>query len=154
MFPDRKLEVLQLDHPILHGYYNYSNVHYFTIESGVHTQLEGPPQLMGMNIAARTAVILSPYDMTCGWDEQLRPRRPQPPAGGQGDEHHGHDARRRHPHGHQHRVVHQRPAAVSPRPRPSPVKSPATSRRNARPSPSPSSATRATGTPTLIVFSS
>jgi hypothetical protein len=77
MFPDRKLDVLQLDHPIMRGYYNYANVHYFTIEQGQRTKLEGPPQLMGMNIAARTAVILSPYDMTCGWDEFYAPPAPR-----------------------------------------------------------------------------
>jgi hypothetical protein len=77
IFPDHKLEVLQLDHPIMRGYYNYSNVHYFTVDQGVHTQLEGPPQIMGMNIAARTAVILSPYDMTCGWDEFYAPPAPR-----------------------------------------------------------------------------
>src|SRR5690606_39333873 len=31
------------------------------------------PMFLGMNIAARTAVILSPYDMTCGWDEFYAP---------------------------------------------------------------------------------
>src|SRR5262249_19647182 len=73
MFPDRKMDVLQLDHPIFRGYYNYANVHYFTVDQGVHTKLESPPQFLGMNIAARTAVIFSPYDMTCGWDEFYAP---------------------------------------------------------------------------------
>jgi hypothetical protein len=43
-------------------------VHYFTVNQGVKTTLESPPQLLGMNIAARTAIILSPFDMSCGWD--------------------------------------------------------------------------------------
>jgi hypothetical protein len=73
MFPDRKLDTLQLDHGIFRGYYNYSNVHYYGIEQGVATKTEGPPMLLGMNIAARTAVILSPYDMSCGWDEFYAP---------------------------------------------------------------------------------
>ncbi|MCC7192630.1 MAG: DUF4159 domain-containing protein [Phycisphaeraceae bacterium] len=77
MFPQRKLEILQLDHPILHGYYNYQNVHYFTIAQGIHTRIEGPPALLGMNFNARTAVILSPYDMTCGWDEFYAPPAPR-----------------------------------------------------------------------------
>ena len=68
MFPDRRFDVLDLDHPIYRGYYEYANVHYFTIEKGTHTRLESPPRFMGLNIAARTAVVLSPYDMTCGWD--------------------------------------------------------------------------------------
>lgn len=73
IFPDRTFDTLQLDHGIFRGYYNYSNVHYYSIEQGVATKTEGPPVLLGMNIAARTAVILSPYDMTCGWDEFYAP---------------------------------------------------------------------------------
>lgn len=73
MFPDRRMEVLQLDHPIMRGYYQYSNVHYFTVEQGVQTKIQGPPQFMGLNLAARTAVILSAYDMTCGWDGRNAP---------------------------------------------------------------------------------
>ncbi|MCX5659109.1 MAG: DUF4159 domain-containing protein [Planctomycetota bacterium] len=79
MFPDRKMDVLQLDHPIMRGYYTYSNIHYFTIEEGVRTKLESPPQFLGMNLAARTAVILSPYDMTCGWDGRYAPATPDRP---------------------------------------------------------------------------
>ena len=77
MFPSRKLDVLQLDHPAFRGYYRYDNVHYFTIADGIHSKLESPPQFLGMTIAARTAVILSPYDLTCGWDEFYAPPAPR-----------------------------------------------------------------------------
>ncbi|NQT92153.1 MAG: DUF4159 domain-containing protein [Lentisphaerae bacterium] len=77
IFPDRGFERLQLDHPLYRGYYPYSNVHYFTIREGVHTKTEGPPEMLGINIAARTAVILSPYDMTCGWDGFHAPAAPR-----------------------------------------------------------------------------
>ena len=77
MFPKRKLEVLQLDHPALRGYYRYANVHYFTITDGVRSKLESPPQMLGVSIAARTAIILSPYDMTCGWDGFYAPAQPR-----------------------------------------------------------------------------
>lgn len=68
MFPERKLELLQMDHPIMRAFYAYDSVHYFTVNQGVTTTLESPPQFMGMNVAARTAIILSPFDMSCGWD--------------------------------------------------------------------------------------
>lgn len=68
MFPDRKFDTLPLDHPIYRAYFNYANVNYYAIEKGVNTPVESPPRLMGMNLAARTAVIFSPFDMTCGWD--------------------------------------------------------------------------------------
>ncbi|MCK4293052.1 MAG: DUF4159 domain-containing protein [Planctomycetes bacterium] len=77
IFPKRKLDILQLDHPIFRGYYPYQNVHYFTIAEGVRSKLESPPQFLGLRIAARTAVILTPYDMTCGWDEFYAPAAPR-----------------------------------------------------------------------------
>ena len=77
MFPKRKLDTLQLDHPALRGYYPFQNVNYFKIKDGVHSKFESPPQMLGLNIAARTAVLLSPYDMTCGWDEFYAPPAPR-----------------------------------------------------------------------------
>ncbi len=77
IFPQHKLDILQLDHPIYRGYYPYQNVNYFTITDGVHSKTESPPQFLGLNIAARTAVILSPFDMTCGWDEFYAPPAPR-----------------------------------------------------------------------------
>jgi hypothetical protein len=77
IFPDRRFDVLPLDHPILRAYYPYSNVHYFQAAEGVNSKSQGPPVLLGLNIAARTAVIYSPYDMTCGWDEFFAPAAPR-----------------------------------------------------------------------------
>jgi uncharacterized protein DUF4159 len=77
MFPKRKLDTLQVDHPAFRGYYRYANVRYFKIADGVHSKLASPPQFLGVNIAARTSVILSPYDMTCGWDEFYAPAAPR-----------------------------------------------------------------------------
>lgn len=77
MFPKRKLDTLQLDHPIYRGYYPYKNVNYFKIVDGARSKFESPPQFLGMSVAARTAVILSPYDMTCGWDEFYAPPAPR-----------------------------------------------------------------------------
>lgn len=73
IFPQHPLKLLPLDHPVFRGYYPYANVHYFSVEGGTHTRTQGPPQLLGVTLAARTAVIFSPYDMTCGWDEFYAP---------------------------------------------------------------------------------
>ena len=73
IFPQRKLAILQPDHPILRSFYQAHNVEYFAIAKGTHSKIQGPPVLEGLNLAARTAVIFSPYDMTCGWDEFLAP---------------------------------------------------------------------------------
>ncbi len=72
-FPQHPLKPLPLDHPVFRGYYPYTHVHYFTVAGGTHTKTQGPPEMLGVTIAARTAVIFSPYDMTCGWDEFYAP---------------------------------------------------------------------------------
>ena len=69
MFPDRAFDLLETDHPIYRAYYPYTNVHYRTYDGGVMNEFQGPPQLMGMNIGCRTAVVFTPWDMSCGWDE-------------------------------------------------------------------------------------
>lgn len=77
IFPQRPLEPLQLDHPVFRGYYDYQHVRYFQIADGVRSRFESPPRMRGINVAARTAIILSPYDMSCGWDEFHAPERPR-----------------------------------------------------------------------------
>jgi hypothetical protein len=69
LFPDRAFDLLEVDHPIYRAYYPYSNVHYIFYDGAVKKEFQGPPQLQGMNIGCRTAVILTPWDMSCGWDE-------------------------------------------------------------------------------------
>ena len=73
MFPKRELYVLPVDHPVFRAYYPYKTVHYFKVKGGVENQFQSPPKFLGMNIGTRTAIILSPYDMTCGWDEFYAP---------------------------------------------------------------------------------
>jgi hypothetical protein len=74
MFPDRAMELLETDHPIFRAYYPYSNVHYLDYIEGTKRESQGPPKLEGLNIGCRTAVILTPYDMSCGWDEHTHER--------------------------------------------------------------------------------
>lgn len=69
LFPDRSFDLLETDHPIYRAFYPYSNAHYLAYDGGVKKETQGPPQLLGLNIGCRTAVILTPWDMSCGWDE-------------------------------------------------------------------------------------
>ncbi|HEV3259074.1 MAG TPA: DUF4159 domain-containing protein, partial [Gemmataceae bacterium] len=69
MFPDRAFDVLQLDHPLFRAFHKYTTVNVRTFPMGVKTDTEMPPEIVGMNLGCRTAIILSPYDMSCGWDE-------------------------------------------------------------------------------------
>jgi hypothetical protein len=71
MFSDRAFDVLEVDHPIYRAFYPYTNVHYRSFDGGVKHEFQGPPQMMGMNIGCRTAIILTPWDMSCGWDEHV-----------------------------------------------------------------------------------
>jgi hypothetical protein len=73
MFPQHQFDILPVDHPVFRAFYPYSNVHYFEVEKGWNETSQGPPQLLGMNIGTRTAVVLTPYDMSCGWDEFYAP---------------------------------------------------------------------------------
>jgi hypothetical protein len=74
MFPHRSFDRLEVDHPIYRAYYPYTNVHYLLYEGAVRREYQGPPELIGLNIGCRTAVILTPCDMSCGWDEHTHPR--------------------------------------------------------------------------------
>jgi hypothetical protein len=69
MFPQRSFDILERDHPIFRAFHKYTSVNYRTFRLGVKSDSEGPPELIGMNLGCRTAVILSPWDLSCGWDE-------------------------------------------------------------------------------------
>jgi len=64
IFPETKLRLLSADHPIFHCYYDIDKVRLSAGAGGG----EIPPPLYGINIGCRTAVVFSPYDMSCGWD--------------------------------------------------------------------------------------
>jgi hypothetical protein len=74
LFPDRNFEPLEVDHPIFRSYYPYQNVHYLNYVEGRKIESQGPPMLLGMNIGCRTAVLLTPFDLSCGWDEHTHER--------------------------------------------------------------------------------
>jgi hypothetical protein len=75
MFPDRGFDLLEVDHPIFRAFYPYDRdkVHYIAWDGKVKNEFMGPPMLQGLNIGCRTAVILTPWDMSCGWDEHTHP---------------------------------------------------------------------------------
>lgn len=69
MFPDRAFDRLERDHPIFRAFHAYHTVHFREYPMGVRSDKEGPPELLGMNLGCRSAVIFSPWDLSCGWDE-------------------------------------------------------------------------------------
>jgi hypothetical protein len=74
IFPDRAFELLEIDHPIYKAFYKYGAVNYIEYVEGRKRESQGPPRLLGLNIGCRTAVLLTPYDMSCGWDGHTHPR--------------------------------------------------------------------------------
>jgi hypothetical protein len=69
LFPDRSFDLLERDHPVFRAFHKYTTVNVRTYRMGVKSDSEGPPELLGMNIGTRTGVLLSPWDLSCGWDE-------------------------------------------------------------------------------------
>ena len=65
IFPERRLAKLASDHPLYRCYYDVPLVRY-TPGSGI-SGMAAPP-LEGIDIGCRTAVVFSPYDLSCGWD--------------------------------------------------------------------------------------
>lgn len=64
-FPDLPMRRLAADHPIFWCQYACDKLHY---SQAVTDRPAGDPVLEGLYVGCRTAVILSPYDLSCAWD--------------------------------------------------------------------------------------
>jgi hypothetical protein len=64
IFPRRKAMKLPPDHPVFHTVYDIEAVGY-RVEG--KEPFRAPPTVLGVNIGCRTAVFLTPYDLSCGW---------------------------------------------------------------------------------------
>ncbi len=74
MFPDRAFDLLEPDHPLFRAYYPYVNIHEQVWQDGAKSEKQSAPTIFGMTIGCRTAVLLSPVDLSCGWDEHAHNR--------------------------------------------------------------------------------
>ncbi|MFH0963576.1 MAG: DUF4159 domain-containing protein [Planctomycetota bacterium] len=64
IFPNRPFFRLEADDPIYSAYYKIGQVTYQVEGKGTR---KGAPELYGMNVGCRTAVVLTQYDLSCGW---------------------------------------------------------------------------------------
>jgi hypothetical protein len=64
IFPRRRSSKLPPDHPVFHAVYDIEKVGY-KVEG--KRAFSAAPTLLGIGIGCRTAVFLSPYDLSCGW---------------------------------------------------------------------------------------
>ena len=69
VLPDRQFRRLPPSHPLFHSYYQIEGVRY---TRDVPDASNGELVFYGMDIGCRTAIILSRYDLSCGWDGHIR----------------------------------------------------------------------------------
>jgi hypothetical protein len=69
MFPRRPLDRIERDHPMMRAFYKYDTVNHIQYKGTLAVPVVGPPELHAMNLGCRAAVIFSPWDLSCGWDE-------------------------------------------------------------------------------------
>ena len=65
VFPNRALEPLDGDHPVFHCFYHVDQVTYC---EGTTPKDTKSPYVLGITLGCRAAVMMAPYDLSCGWD--------------------------------------------------------------------------------------
>lgn len=71
VLPGRQWRRLEADHPLFGCYYQVDQVGYTQQVPDLGGD-EGPPVFYGLDVGERTAVFLSRYDLSCGWDGHVR----------------------------------------------------------------------------------
>ena len=71
IFPDAALKRLPPDEPILASFYKLGQVQFVKADGSTY---EREPELWGVTVGCRLAVVYSPVDLTCGWDGHTHPR--------------------------------------------------------------------------------
>ncbi len=69
VLPDRTFHRLGADHPLFNCYFPIAKVSY---NRPVPDAPNGEPVFYGMDLGARTAILLSRYGLSCGWDGHKR----------------------------------------------------------------------------------
>ena len=72
VLPKSSLRRLPADHPVFWAYYTVDKVKYGPTTKGAPP--DGTPYLEGMDIGCRTALFVSKYDLSCGWDNHTHPQ--------------------------------------------------------------------------------
>lgn len=70
VLPDRHFHQLPPDHPLFHSFHDIREVQYTQKFEGDAPNNE--PVFFGMDLGCRTSIILSRYDLSCGWDGHIR----------------------------------------------------------------------------------
>ena len=71
VLPDRHFYKLPMHHALFHCFQDITEVQY-TIANPDAAEGTGEPQFYGMDLGCRTAILLSRYGLSCGWDGHIR----------------------------------------------------------------------------------
>ncbi len=74
LFPGRKFELLSPRHPLFRSFYDLRTLHYYY---GSRKVWSGPPVIEALRVGCRAAVIISPYNLSCGWDRHVHTDEPK-----------------------------------------------------------------------------
>lgn len=71
VFPGREFRRLPPRHPVYHSFYDIETVQYIRDVPDIEGK-KGPPVLYGLEVGCRTPIIISRYDLSCGWSGHVR----------------------------------------------------------------------------------
>jgi len=70
LFPRRPLDRLELDHPVFRSFHKYHDCQLPHLQGQRRELIRWDhPSCTPMNLGCRAAVLFSPWDLSCGWDE-------------------------------------------------------------------------------------
>lgn len=74
VIPERPIYTLRLDHPIFHSYFDIQKVKFNprAVKDKIANEVDYP-KIQGVDIDNRTAIIISPFDFSCGWEDSNHP---------------------------------------------------------------------------------
>ncbi|MBI5688004.1 MAG: DUF4159 domain-containing protein [Verrucomicrobia bacterium] len=70
ILPEQPVYQLRIDHPVFHSFYNIEKVKYRarTVKDGMVPSQISYPHLDGVDVDNRTAIFISRWDFSCGWE--------------------------------------------------------------------------------------
>ena len=67
-FPNRRFTPLSSDHALFRA---FDAIDAVTFQEGTQVVKKGPPEIFGVELGCRAAVLFSRYDLSCGWDSHV-----------------------------------------------------------------------------------
>ena len=71
VLPQRPFRVASLDHPLYHSFYEVGKIE---VQEETQAKTKMDPKLEIVSLGCRAAVILTPWDLSCGWARHTHPQ--------------------------------------------------------------------------------